>query len=275
MSSWQSACVEIGFKDFASICRVCFAKNNLRNLQEVEYLVDVLQSLTDTEIVENDGLPQNICVNCIKKLEDISDFIDLSKYNDTVLRQVYLTQFNLKTNTVIWASENDVKDNENTEVETKEETISENTATSDNSNSDNTFLNLITCEPEIIEEEGENEKEKSHDEHTTESDGSSYRENDLKRKSHHVRCTLVGYNAEYVRHRREQNRKAAAKSRKKFRDQVANLMKTTEYLERANSFLKKQKHDLEAESIGLVEVLSKFKCSKQHVVKVKKEKKIT
>ncbi|CAG9828922.1 unnamed protein product [Diabrotica balteata] len=47
-------------------------------------------------VEHDDGLPQNICDSCIAKLEEISDFIDLVKYNHSCLKRVHKIKSDLK-----------------------------------------------------------------------------------------------------------------------------------------------------------------------------------
>ncbi|CAG9856755.1 unnamed protein product [Phyllotreta striolata] len=232
MNSCKSITVTLSYSDFGFICRICFAKDNLRSLKRVEYLMDVLKSLTNTQISEDDGLPQNICVNCIRKLEEISDFLDLSQYSDLSLRHVLLTKVDTVTNTISWSN------NEHKETTSK----------SDDPIGD---VNIETFDGNAQDVLNCNKKEETVEKHKH-----------TRHKYRNIsRICLTSQELNTIDERRKRNRIAKAKSRERDRLREIELMETLEDLNNVNSSLLKKKKYLEKQIEDLQTVLSKYKCT--------------
>ncbi|KAG5892478.1 hypothetical protein JTB14_015388 [Gonioctena quinquepunctata] len=69
-------------EDFSLICRICLTRNDLKPFVEEKSLQKRFMDITDIQVETQDSLPKNVCGNCLSTLEDISLFIDLSKYNN-------------------------------------------------------------------------------------------------------------------------------------------------------------------------------------------------
>ncbi|XP_023015093.2 uncharacterized protein isoform X2 [Leptinotarsa decemlineata] len=76
----------ITLKDFPFICRICCLKqSDLRPFDEEDYLFDLFHVIRKIDVNSTNSttnFPENICNECVIKLEDISLFIDISKYNN-------------------------------------------------------------------------------------------------------------------------------------------------------------------------------------------------
>nr|XP_023015095.1 zinc finger protein OZF-like isoform X1 [Leptinotarsa decemlineata] len=76
----------ITLEDFPFICRICCLKrSDLRPFDEEHYLFDlfrVIRKIAANSTNSTTNLPENICNECVVKLEDISLFIDISKSNN-------------------------------------------------------------------------------------------------------------------------------------------------------------------------------------------------
>ncbi|KAG5892479.1 hypothetical protein JTB14_015389 [Gonioctena quinquepunctata] len=77
---------------FPLVCRICLAKNNLKVFDGHENLINVFRNITNIGVSTQDELPKNICSVCIEKLQGISAFIELSKFNNAKLQQIFSTQ---------------------------------------------------------------------------------------------------------------------------------------------------------------------------------------
>ncbi|KAG5874292.1 hypothetical protein JTB14_005722 [Gonioctena quinquepunctata] len=74
--------------DFPYICRICLKRKYLKNFEEYQVLLQLFRNITDLGNDLEENLPKNVCFSCIQKLENILEFIECSKVNDSCLRQV-------------------------------------------------------------------------------------------------------------------------------------------------------------------------------------------
>ncbi|KAJ8985062.1 hypothetical protein NQ317_019745 [Molorchus minor] len=63
--------LNILFKDFPKICRLCLSPGSVQPILDVKVL-SILCAITNIEIKEDDKLPENICNICVKQLEGIN-----------------------------------------------------------------------------------------------------------------------------------------------------------------------------------------------------------
>ncbi|XP_018578498.1 zinc finger protein 501-like [Anoplophora glabripennis] len=81
--------INITVKDFPYICRICLSKQNLKPFEQSQDLLKLFQDITNIIQIEFEiQLPKNVCVACLDQLQNISSFINLSKNNDTHLKQI-------------------------------------------------------------------------------------------------------------------------------------------------------------------------------------------
>nr|XP_023016456.1 zinc finger protein 436-like [Leptinotarsa decemlineata] len=83
--------INIVFADFPKICRLCLACGDLFPILKLDVL-RIFSTITDIEVKEEDRMPENMCSECIKQLEIISNFIRTCKNNDETLRAVLLEE---------------------------------------------------------------------------------------------------------------------------------------------------------------------------------------
>lgn len=228
--------------EFANICRVCLSTNNLTNLQEVGYIIGLFRNITNIQIESFDELPQNICNQCIEKLDSISNFITLSKQNDTFLRQALLNNTRIKTELDLNADTNQNKSEEtdekyNNEVYIKTEPESESQYENECDNLDFKISerDLSKSEPEFTEE-------------ADSSDEVCF----IEKKQ------IEGKYVDNLKRRRERNRVAAAKLRRNYQRAKHHLDQTVSMLERRNAFLKKRVNELYETKRYYIVTLSKL-----------------
>ncbi|KAG5889727.1 hypothetical protein JTB14_010201 [Gonioctena quinquepunctata] len=96
-----------------NICRVCLSGSNLVPFGN-DLLFPLLQSISDSKICCNINFPSNICTKCKQKLKQISDFIELSKKNQSSLEQSYFNK-NIKTESCEMEASKNIEDETNNE----------------------------------------------------------------------------------------------------------------------------------------------------------------
>ncbi|XP_072377290.1 uncharacterized protein [Diabrotica undecimpunctata] len=262
MTEWNNSLNNLAGKDFGYICRLCLSDDiddNLKNLQQVEYLIDLLGVLSGEKVEHDDGLPQNICNSCIEKLEEISDFIDLVKYNHSCLKQVHTIKSNLKRKAV--KCQRDYHKDQHKELQKNyDETLDAVAVTEKN---DSVEASEKVVESQIIEPVLM--KVEVLDDEDTENEDEELSSNNSKNTNYSL--FQQGLSEEEIRliRRRAGNRKAAAKRRKKVQDHLDGLVKDANSLSKINKQLKIQVTELERHKRHLLSLLSKFKCSKQHL----------
>ncbi|KAJ8965034.1 hypothetical protein NQ314_004432, partial [Rhamnusium bicolor] len=135
--------INIIFKDFPNICRLCLCTGTLQPIMQIKVL-NVFSTITNIHVKEEDKLPENVCNNCVKQLEDISTFIDRCKDNDETLRTIVLKEYESLTVTLEKA---DVYD---------DDPYDDDDVKSENDNSDNNYFSdgvkeEIVTEPDITD----------------------------------------------------------------------------------------------------------------------------
>ncbi|XP_074037273.1 uncharacterized protein isoform X1 [Leptinotarsa decemlineata] len=81
---------------FPYICRLCLAKKNLKVFNEHQQLVNVFRNITNLPVSPVDNLLKHICCECIEKLQNTLDFIELSKLNNKQLHHISSSQQNVE-----------------------------------------------------------------------------------------------------------------------------------------------------------------------------------
>ncbi|GLV44434.1 uncharacterized protein CBL_10238 [Carabus blaptoides fortunei] len=85
--------------DFGKICRTCLAEGDMKSLYEncssKVCLIEMLMSCTFIQLSAKDGLPVQICVNCVKELNQAYIFAKKCEDADKTLRN-YISQFQSK-----------------------------------------------------------------------------------------------------------------------------------------------------------------------------------
>lgn len=74
------------YKDFPTICRLCLGHGNLQHIlemKEIEFFRPIINIKLDEE-----KLPQNVCLECVKQLDDIFSFISNCKNNENTLMEI-------------------------------------------------------------------------------------------------------------------------------------------------------------------------------------------
>ncbi|XP_060525089.1 zinc finger protein 624-like [Cylas formicarius] len=77
--------VNITYKDFPYICRICLTVGDLKPIVDSTSL-KIFNIVTEIEIKEDDDLPKNLCVQCMQFLHDILDFANKCKNSDGLLK---------------------------------------------------------------------------------------------------------------------------------------------------------------------------------------------
>ncbi|XP_050499901.1 uncharacterized protein LOC114334623 isoform X2 [Diabrotica virgifera virgifera] len=211
------------------------------------------------KVEQDDGLPQNICDSCIEKLEELSDFIDLVKYNHSCLKQVHTIKSAVKPNNIKW--QNDNHNDQHKEFHKYYDESLDAVAvvkTNGSGEASEKVVELQIIEPVLMK------VEELYDEDTGNEDEELG--NNTSRKTNYA-LFQQGLSEEEIRllRRRAGNRKAAAKRRKKVQDHLDGLVKDANSLAKINKLLKIQVTELERGKRHLLSLLSKFKCSKQHL----------
>uniref|UniRef100_A0A6P7FBA9 Zinc finger protein 888-like isoform X2 n=1 Tax=Diabrotica virgifera virgifera TaxID=50390 RepID=A0A6P7FBA9_DIAVI len=78
--------ITLYYTDFPQICRICLIKQNLQPFPQNLY--DFYVNLVASEIVKNEDFPQNICLECSFKLEEMYSFIEKSKIREMMLHKI-------------------------------------------------------------------------------------------------------------------------------------------------------------------------------------------
>ncbi|CAH2101535.1 unnamed protein product [Euphydryas editha] len=122
--------------DFNNICRTCLSRNNLNPIftNEIDSAIklDIMFAATGVNIQFNDGLPQNICLDCFKTLQYIMDFRKKCKDTETELMAIKKEEENDKSDFDTKGNINDIKfitikslHNQNNNIKLKIETCNE------------------------------------------------------------------------------------------------------------------------------------------------------
>ncbi|KAG5884102.1 hypothetical protein JTB14_024144 [Gonioctena quinquepunctata] len=82
------------FLDFPYICRICCSRKKLELFECHGSLLELFNNITNISVEPTDLLPKNVCNNCIRKLQEMSKFIEDSKYIDLQLKQEVAKQDN-------------------------------------------------------------------------------------------------------------------------------------------------------------------------------------
>ncbi|KAF5290928.1 hypothetical protein FQA39_LY14534 [Lamprigera yunnana] len=85
--------------DFSKICRTCLTENkkmksvfSLEKVMEQQiFFSDVLMSLTPLQVFKNDGLPDQICVQCAQEINRLLSFRRMCERSDSTLRKYLQT----------------------------------------------------------------------------------------------------------------------------------------------------------------------------------------
>ncbi|CAG9855516.1 unnamed protein product [Phyllotreta striolata] len=77
--------LEISPLDFPRLCRLCLKNNGSENLLKNPKYLTTIHNLTNLKVNENDVLPKNICKECMRKVEEIWNFIELCNNNNDIL----------------------------------------------------------------------------------------------------------------------------------------------------------------------------------------------
>ncbi|XP_023014377.2 uncharacterized protein isoform X3 [Leptinotarsa decemlineata] len=80
----------ITLEDFPFICRICLRREDLRPFEEEDCLFDLFHAIVKIDVYSRINYPKNVCDKCVSKLEDVSLFIDISKYNDSMLNKSWM-----------------------------------------------------------------------------------------------------------------------------------------------------------------------------------------
>uniref|UniRef100_A0A6P7FM01 Zinc finger protein 501-like isoform X1 n=1 Tax=Diabrotica virgifera virgifera TaxID=50390 RepID=A0A6P7FM01_DIAVI len=75
--------VSVIVNSFSSICRLCLRSEDLLPLSTVD-AIQIFKEITKIEVNDDDILPKNICKTCISRLQEIKQFVDLCKANNTL-----------------------------------------------------------------------------------------------------------------------------------------------------------------------------------------------
>nr|XP_023018845.1 zinc finger protein 33B-like isoform X2 [Leptinotarsa decemlineata] len=74
--------------NYSNLCRACLcSSNDLKSLHDSIDLFITFEHITCLQIEEGEEMPQNICLKCALKLEDITKFIRICKASDSYIRQ--------------------------------------------------------------------------------------------------------------------------------------------------------------------------------------------
>ncbi|KAJ8984888.1 hypothetical protein NQ317_002728 [Molorchus minor] len=84
-------CRQIEIQDFPKICRTCLVHGDVKPLIDSKIAV-TLKNVSDITLEDNDKLPQNLCNNCIKRLQDIFSFSENCKVSNVYLKSLLIEQ---------------------------------------------------------------------------------------------------------------------------------------------------------------------------------------
>ncbi|XP_058461084.1 zinc finger protein 624-like [Malaya genurostris] len=86
------------------MCRTCMAGDSesvtltplAACLEDDASIASVVAELTAVQVMENDGLPEHICVNCTNELKRFVEFIKMVRKTDRMLRQIFKNEIKIE-----------------------------------------------------------------------------------------------------------------------------------------------------------------------------------
>ncbi|XP_057657446.1 zinc finger and SCAN domain-containing protein 31-like [Diorhabda carinulata] len=107
-------CANILYEDFPTICRLCLGRGNLQHIlkiKELEFFRPVLNIK-----LEEEKLPQNVCLKCVKQLDDIFNFVENCNKNENILTEILEQVSNVEQDEIANNSfDTDIKNEDSTD----------------------------------------------------------------------------------------------------------------------------------------------------------------
>ncbi|XP_055624396.1 zinc finger and SCAN domain-containing protein 2-like [Toxorhynchites rutilus septentrionalis] len=87
-------------REVMEFCRTCMSHNSIQLVPlysklDDAFITDIIMECTSIQIDENDGLPTNICQQCMETLRMLTTFIRTARDSDRQLRQIFKSEYTL------------------------------------------------------------------------------------------------------------------------------------------------------------------------------------
>lgn len=97
------------------LCRVCLANRSemfsvFSELDDRSVIASIITLSTAVQIQEDDGLPENICSDCVEEVKFVAGFIEKARQSDRVLRNTFKTEIKVEEGEQLYALEIDLLD---------------------------------------------------------------------------------------------------------------------------------------------------------------------